>query len=97
MENTVQLSNTETFAYLEVIKGRGDVSAIVTASEYSPLPALTQESEMRTVFQQASDSRPVAYFSEAPWYIITLPNGRNWAGYHFTHLRIFRLNGEIED
>jgi WD40 repeat protein len=94
-DKTVRIWDAASGACLEVIPGRGDVSAIAEGATAYPWRALCRGQE--TLIERASDGQPVAWFPAVLKNIATHPSGRVWAGSVGNHLYLIRLEGLEEE
>lgn len=88
-DNVVRTWDTSNGACLEIIHGRGDVSAIARGLPQFPMRAVQCNSE--TVIQSAETREPFAWFPLMHEGIATHPSGRIWGAPAVNHVCLFTL------
>ena len=77
-DRTVRVWDAKSGACLEVIRGNGDLNAILGGAAQFPFRALEREGE--TAIENGTSGLEVAWFSEGIGHLKTLPSGRAWVG-----------------
>jgi hypothetical protein len=87
----VRVWDSWTFECIEVIEGRGDVTAIAAGPGSYPWRAMARAPE--AVVESCRTGEAVAWFPEAPHLVATHPAGATWAGATRYNFHLFTLEG----
>ncbi|REK26403.1 MAG: WD40 repeat domain-containing protein [Planctomycetota bacterium] len=94
-DKTVRIWDFESGKCIQVIKGRGDASAIAAGLMEPHPPWRVVVCQGETQVASMIDGRVVSRFPEELWPIADSPSGRAWAGSVASHVHLLQLEGEV--